>query len=173
MSFTFSDDIVKGFGVWVYDDSAGWVASFSMTVEDLLGNTWTSDILDASPGSGAHTVEGFIGVTLTDGIKSVKINQLPGNPPGVSLAFEIDHMQIASIPEPATMFLFGTGLVVLAGTGIRRKKRQELKAYASWGGRWGQGDDGIRSIPCSTYLRYALPASDPPNPPCQAPQTDS
>jgi hypothetical protein len=29
-----------------------------------------------------------------------------------------------SVPEPATLFLFGSGLAVLAGYGLRRKKKQ-------------------------------------------------
>ena len=110
--FSFSGHIVTGFGVWVFDDDGSSADSFSMTVEDLLGHQWTSAILDANPDSDSDTVEGFIGVTLSSGIKHVTIHHASSN----SARFRIDHMQIAYIiPEPSTLGLCILALVIAGG----------------------------------------------------------
>lgn len=115
IDFSFSGAQVQGFGAWVFDNGSSSVDSFTLTVEDLLGTKWTSPVLDANPGSTAHTVEGFIGVSLASGIKSVRIQNASG-----SAAFEVDHVQVVVIPEPATVLLMGTGLACFA---VRKRRR--------------------------------------------------
>lgn len=122
-SYTFSfsgTDITKGFGIWIFDDGTYASDFFSMTVEGLSGNTWTSGPIDANSGLNNHAIEGFIGANLDEGIRSITINNTSSGSFGV---FELDHMQIASTapaPEPATMLLFGLGLLGVAG--VSRKK---------------------------------------------------
>ncbi len=45
-----------------------------------------------------------------------------GEPGGENNEFSVAGMNIAPVPEPATMLLFGTGLLGLAGLRLRRKK---------------------------------------------------
>ena len=118
-NFTFSGtDIVKGFGIWVFDDDTGYADDFTMTVVGVDGTSWTSGVLDANPGETNHAIDGFIGVKWLEGIKSVTIN----NPQ--SGVFHLDHMQIASVPvpEPSTILLMGIGLLGLMGIKARKKK---------------------------------------------------
>ena len=118
LSFSFSGtDTVKGFGVWIFDDSADRENSFTMTVEGLDGRTWESEVLDANVGVVSHAIEGFIGVHFVEGISSITINNAEG------ACFELDHMQVASapVPEPATFILLGGGL---AGLAFYRRKRK-------------------------------------------------
>ncbi len=118
--FTFDGDRVKGFGIWVFDDTAATIDSFRMIVEGLDGQTWTSGILDANPGTTAHQVEGFIGVTLDAGIKNISIMHI-GNKAEI---FELDHLQIASspavIPAPSALLLVSLGVSTI---GFLRRKR--------------------------------------------------
>jgi len=117
-TFSFSgDDVVKGFGIWIFDDYTALADSFTMTVMGIDGTSWTSGVLDANPGETDHAIEGFLGVTLVDGIQSVTINNTGSG------VFHLDHMQIASspVPEPATVLLFGIGILGLAGISRKRK----------------------------------------------------
>jgi len=117
-SFSFSGtDIVKGFGIWIFDDNTGYADNFTMTVESISGTTWTSAILDSNPGETAHAIEGFLGVFLDSGIKTVTINNTQSG------VFHLDHMQITSapVPEPATLILLSSGL---AGLAFYRRKRK-------------------------------------------------
>jgi hypothetical protein len=115
-TFSFSGtDIVKGFGIWIFDDNTGYADNFTMTVESVGGDSWTSAILDANPEETAHAIDGFLGVYLADGIHAVTINNAQSG------VFHLDHMQIASVPEPATFILLGSGL---AGLAFYRRKRK-------------------------------------------------
>ena len=117
-SFSFSGtDVVQGFGIWIFDDNTGHADNFTMTIESIGGDSWTSTVLDANPDETNHAIDGFLGVYLTDGIASVTINNEQSG------VFHLDHMQIASspVPEPATILLLGSGLAGLAF--YRRKKK--------------------------------------------------
>ena len=108
-TFTFSGDVVKGFGIWVFDDAWDSADYFQLIVNDLGGNTWKSGVLDANPEIAAHIVEGFIGVTLDTGIRSVTIKR-SGT---ILTSFELDHLQLASIkavfaPPPRVALLVKT-----------------------------------------------------------------
>ena len=93
LTFTF-DQPVKGFGLWVFDDTGASADSVTMTVTEVGGAMTTSDVLDSDPGVGSHAVEGFIGVTSSVGITTVTID------PANNVFFEVDHIQVGeAVPE--------------------------------------------------------------------------
>lgn len=70
----------------------------------------------------------FLGITAVQSISSLTIGT---EPLSFRHSWVIDNLTIASqesggepVPEPATMFLFGTALVGLAATRVRRKNEQ-------------------------------------------------
>lgn len=106
---------VYGFGMWIFDNGTGTVDSFQMTV-----NGQTSGILDANPGQGYHVIEGFLGVLDPAGITTATISNT--NPAGS--VFEIDHFQMAPVPEPATFGLMGLGAGLICAGGLLRRRRR-------------------------------------------------
>ncbi len=111
MIFNFSRP-VYGLGMWFYDNGIGSIDSFQMTV-----NGATSAVLDANPGGGAHTVEGFLGVTDPAGITSALVFNCSG-----TAVFEIDHFQVSTVPEPASLGLVGLGAGLTLGAFLRRRR---------------------------------------------------
>ena len=122
MDFTFDTDDVTAFGIWAFADSGYSDDSFTLRVEGIDGTIWTSPTaLDNGHGSGSATdfmVEGFLGVSLASGIRSVTV--LDAATAGF---FELDHMQLAvsaPVPEPASAVLV---LGMLAGALTTRRFR--------------------------------------------------
>lgn len=105
--FKFSGTPVQGFGLWIFDDCSSSVNAFRMTVTASDGTRAMSNILDENHGSRHWTVEGFIGVTASSGIKSVLIEN--GNWDGsdsstftlydANMPFDVDHLQVIG-PKP-------------------------------------------------------------------------
>ena len=70
-----------------------------------------------TPGYGAHAIEGFLGVTDPAGITSVLVFNCSG-----SAVFEIDHFQVSTVPEPASLGLIGLGAGLMLGAFLRRRR---------------------------------------------------
>lgn len=58
ITFAFSTP-VRGFGVWVFDNTEGSAESFQMTVKEVGGGVWNSSILESGNGT-LHYVEGWL-----------------------------------------------------------------------------------------------------------------
>jgi len=109
ITFSFSEP-VSGFGLWVFDNASSYLNSFNMIVTNSNGDSFTSNILESN-NSTAHFVEGFIGATWSDGIKTVSIEVLDGNGDPVLNYFEVDHLQIVPAPGAVVLGMIGLGLV--------------------------------------------------------------
>ncbi len=62
---------------------------------------------------------------LNNGINTLYINAADrGGPSGLQFGAKINYTLGSSVPEPTSMLIFGTGLIGLVGTRIRRKKNK-------------------------------------------------
>lgn len=135
MTFLFASP-VYGFGIWIFDNSSASSDSFRAIVTEDGGEVSVSSILDANPGSAAHTVEGFLGATSPIGITSFTIevgaSSLAGFTPH-AISFELDHPQVgiaplaAAAPLPAGAW---AGFGMLAGLAALRSLRRRAAVRA-------------------------------------------
>ena len=112
ITFAFSTP-VRGFGVWVFDNTEGSAESFQMTVKEVGGGVWNSSILESGNGT-LHYVEGWLGASSSLGITDVSISVLDTNSGQPVLRFfELDHLQVSPVPVPGALLLgaLGMGLV--------------------------------------------------------------
>lgn len=109
-------EAVLGFGFWLFDDGNSSIDSYR-----LSANGGVSSIIDANPGLGGHIIEGFLGVVDTAGITSITVQSANGFG-----SFEVDNLQLATmpVPEPSILALIGLGLV---GLGFSRRLRNQAK----------------------------------------------
>ncbi len=125
-------------------NAGGFGYETSWSINQLLGGSWSIGMSTGSMGSGVNYTynwdldEGDYRLAMDDtygdgldagGHAYLTVNSVPllshvGNLFNYSytLDFAVPRSD-SSIPEPATMLLFGTGLLGLAGISIRRKRK--------------------------------------------------
>lgn len=116
MTFAFSEP-VRGFGAWIFDDlgPTSPETTFTLSATEVGGATSISAPINGGNG-GNFFVEGFLAVTSDVGLESVSIVSSNGND-----FFEVDHLQIATVPLPAAAWLFGGALLGLVS--VKRRRR--------------------------------------------------
>jgi hypothetical protein len=93
------------------------------TIEVYWNNQFWATINDSS----------WTTIAINDTVWKLYSFVVPGAGPQTSLVFEaagtgdtvggfLDAVSLEVVPEPATLLLFGTGMIVLAGLALRRKK---------------------------------------------------
>ncbi len=105
---------VNAVGADLFDDYDGSpvVNTLSLSVTTSLGN-----IYSISENSGNFQV-GFLGIQSTEGITEARflIDGFGGN-------LEIDSLTVSSVPVPAAIWMFGSGLLGLVGVARHRKSQ--------------------------------------------------
>ncbi len=116
VSFSFATPI-SAFGIDVLD-----LNFTDMSFADDLGNSLSNVLLkdDCGPAGGPScTNRQFFGVVNDQAFSEVVLTFLNPDATGGTVSF--DRLEIAPVPVPAAVWLFGTALVGLAGFGRRKK----------------------------------------------------
>lgn len=118
MNLTFSTPMLSVGAYFTY------LAPLTLTFYDNLNNlkgtvnsAFSSNLaLSGDPGSNPNE---FLSFAWAAGISSIVIT---GDPGGTS--FVMDDLTATPVPEPVTLLLLGSGVLGMAGYGLRRLKRQ-------------------------------------------------
>lgn len=87
------DAPVEAVGGWLYDDGSGIRNHARLTVIDTLGNSFTSDIVDANP-STAHGIDGFVGAVSCAGIVAAIFESYDSAPLAWNSSHELDNVRV-------------------------------------------------------------------------------
>lgn len=87
------DAPAEAVGGWLYDDGSGIRNHARLTVIDALGNSFTSDIVDANP-STAHGIDGFVGAVSCAGIVAAIFESYDSAPFAWNSSHELDNVRV-------------------------------------------------------------------------------